>query len=402
MRSINTRDDAHRHLVHPRRAQPRARHAGAARRLAAPGQLRRVPRVQPHAARRAVHRVHRRCRASAPRRSACRRRRRRQRSASCTWARCARPRTAGFSQDPRPAATISASPSRARTRRATGSGAGAARRNSPPSRSTATPRQLEAVLSLRRQDVPGAGRLLRQLVHQPQQPGRHRDINAAGVPTRSSSACRSTTRRTSCSSTAATTSRERTRATFKVAYTRATQDEQIPVGPGVPTFAGAPTPPRRPARHHAAAGRASPQRATNEFSWLASLRYYESDEKTPQERVVQTAAGLRHLRRQHAAPLQDPDRQARRHLPHGAGPERDSAASSTPSRSATCPSATSTPPASTTQRYVPWRTEVDETTFRARAAPLARGDAERPRRATRTASATARSSHAQPTSRSPT
>jgi len=80
-----------------------------------------------------------------------------------------------------------------------------------------------------------------------------------------------------------------TRATFKVAYTRATQDEPIPVGPGVPVFAGAPT--------HLdgqidntllQAGITS--RVSNAFSWLASLRYYDSDEKTPQARIVQTAA----------------------------------------------------------------------------------------------------------------
>jgi MtrB/PioB family decaheme-associated outer membrane protein len=82
---------------------------------------------------------------------------------------------------------------------------------------------------------------------------------------------------------------ERTRGTFKVAYTRATQDEQIPVGPGVPTFAGAPT--------HLN-GRIDTtllqlgisQRMSSEFSWLASLRNYDMNDKTPTVRVVQTAA----------------------------------------------------------------------------------------------------------------
>jgi MtrB/PioB family decaheme-associated outer membrane protein len=80
-----------------------------------------------------------------------------------------------------------------------------------------------------------------------------------------------------------------TRATFKVAYTRATQDETIPVAPGVPVFAGAPG---------NLDGRLDntllqvglTQRLSSNFSWLASLRYYESDEKTPQFRVVQTGA----------------------------------------------------------------------------------------------------------------
>jgi MtrB/PioB family decaheme-associated outer membrane protein len=80
---------------------------------------------------------------------------------------------------------------------------------------------------------------------------------------------------------------DRTRGTFKVSYTRATQNEAIPVGPGVPTFAGAPA---------SLNGRLDNtlmqvginSRATNQFSWLASLRSYESDEKTPQVRIVQT------------------------------------------------------------------------------------------------------------------
>ena len=82
---------------------------------------------------------------------------------------------------------------------------------------------------------------------------------------------------------------ESTRATFKAAYTRATQDEQIPVGPGVAVFAGAPTHlDGRLDNTLLQAGLTS--RTSNTFSWLANLRYYESDEKTPQVRVVQTGA----------------------------------------------------------------------------------------------------------------
>jgi MtrB/PioB family decaheme-associated outer membrane protein len=82
---------------------------------------------------------------------------------------------------------------------------------------------------------------------------------------------------------------ERTRATFKIAYTRATQDETIPVGPGVPVFAGAPTNlDGRVDTMLLQAGLTS--RTSAAFSWLANLRYYDADEKTPQVRVVQTAA----------------------------------------------------------------------------------------------------------------
>ena len=78
---------------------------------------------------------------------------------------------------------------------------------------------------------------------------------------------------------------ERTRATFKVSFARATQDEQIPVGTGVVVSATAPTSlDGRIDTTLLQAGLTS--RATNDFSWLASLRHYESDEKTPEHRVV--------------------------------------------------------------------------------------------------------------------
>ena len=78
--------------------------------------------------------------------------------------------------------------------------------------------------------------------------------------------------------------------TFKVSYTSATQDETIPVGAGVPVFAGAPTNINgKVDTTLVQAGVTS--RLSKDFSWLASLRYYNSDEKTPQYRVVQPAAG---------------------------------------------------------------------------------------------------------------
>jgi len=78
---------------------------------------------------------------------------------------------------------------------------------------------------------------------------------------------------------------ERTRATFKVAYTRATQDEQIPVGTGVVVAPTAPT--NLDGRLDTTLVQAGlTQRVSNAISWLASVRYYESDEKTPQHLVV--------------------------------------------------------------------------------------------------------------------
>src|SRR5262245_12987261 len=83
---------------------------------------------------------------------------------------------------------------------------------------------------------------------------------------------------------------ESTRATFKVSYARATQNEQIPVGTGVPTLAGAPT--QLDGRLDTTLMQAGvTSRATREFTWLASLRYYNSDEKTPQFRVVDNGTG---------------------------------------------------------------------------------------------------------------
>jgi MtrB/PioB family decaheme-associated outer membrane protein len=83
---------------------------------------------------------------------------------------------------------------------------------------------------------------------------------------------------------------ERTRGSFKVAYTRATQNEQIPVGPGVPVFAGAPS--QLDGRiDNTLVQLGVNSRATSNISWLASLRYYNSEEKTPQYRIVQPAGG---------------------------------------------------------------------------------------------------------------
>ena len=76
-----------------------------------------------------------------------------------------------------------------------------------------------------------------------------------------------------------------TRGTFKVSYTRITQDEQIPVGATAVVSPTAPT---------SLNGRLDntlvqlglTSRVNREFNLAASLRSYESDEKTPQYRVV--------------------------------------------------------------------------------------------------------------------
>ena len=153
---------------------------------------------------------------------------------------------------------------------------------------------------------------------------------------------------------------ERTRGTFKVAYTRATQDEQIPVGLGVAVSPTAPT--HLDGRLDTTLMQVGlTSRATNDFSWLASLRNYESDEKTPVHRVVGPACpgcvdttpltiktltgklegtyrmgqgvsltgGVEHSKQDRNVPVGDFN---------AAGVDN--------------------------QRYVPWRSEIDETTLR--------------------------------------
>jgi MtrB/PioB family decaheme-associated outer membrane protein len=81
-----------------------------------------------------------------------------------------------------------------------------------------------------------------------------------------------------------------TRGTFKLAYTRATQDEPIPVGLGVAVFAGAPS--HLDGRLDTTLAQVGlNSRWSPSFSWLASLRYYDSNEKTPQARIVEPAGG---------------------------------------------------------------------------------------------------------------
>jgi MtrB/PioB family decaheme-associated outer membrane protein len=157
---------------------------------------------------------------------------------------------------------------------------------------------------------------------------------------------------------------QRTRGTFKLAYTRATQDETIPVGTGVATFAGAPTNlDGRLDTTLAQLGLSS--RLTDAFSWLASLRYYDSNEKTPQRRIIQTNPAC-------ATPSQCVDNTPLRYenltgkvegtyrfmqgLSLLGGIEQSNTDRRIPVGS----------PTGTIdlQRWVPWRAEVEETTYR--------------------------------------
>src|SRR5688572_9257680 len=152
---------------------------------------------------------------------------------------------------------------------------------------------------------------------------------------------------------------QRTRATFKVAYTRATQDETIPVGPGVLTSPTAPT--HLDGRLDTTLLQAGiTQRTTNDFSWLASVRHYESDEKTPQHRVVgpacpgcvdTTPLTIKTL----SGKLEGTYRFGQDYAVTG-GYDYSNQDRNVPVGDFTA--------GVDNQRYVPWRTEVEENTFR--------------------------------------
>jgi MtrB/PioB family decaheme-associated outer membrane protein len=153
---------------------------------------------------------------------------------------------------------------------------------------------------------------------------------------------------------------ERTRATFKAAYTRATQDEQIPVGPGVTPAPTAPT--HLSGRLDTTLLQAGvSQRTTSTFSWLASLRNYESDEKTPVHRVVgpacpgcvdTTPLTVKTL----SGKLEGTYRFAQGISVTGGYDYSN--------QDRNVPVGDFSPAGFDNQRYVPWRTEVEEQTFR--------------------------------------
>jgi MtrB/PioB family decaheme-associated outer membrane protein len=156
---------------------------------------------------------------------------------------------------------------------------------------------------------------------------------------------------------------ERTRATFKVAYTRATQDEQIPVGPGVAVSSTAPT--SLDGRLDTTLLQAGlTQRTTNEFSWLASLRSYDSDEKTPQHRVVGPACpgcvDTTPLTFKTLTGKLEGTYRFRQGLSVTGGLDHSK-------QDRNVPVGDFSPAGFDNQRYVPFRAELDETTYRVEA-----------------------------------
>ena len=376
-RADQQRDDDDRHLVHARRAQPRPGDARAARRVAAPGQHRRVPRIQPDRARRAVHRVHRGAGHRHARRSACRRRRR-PRSASRISARCATPSAAGFHKilgggtDFR----FTFKNEDKQGDRLWGRG-GAPEFAAEPIDSTT--RQLEAVLAYAGKPFQVQGGYYGSWYTNHNSLVDTANINAAGVtsnPFFLSLPLDNQAHQLFVNGGYSLS--ERTRAHVQGglhARHAGRADPGRHRRGGVRRRADAP---ERPARHHAAAGRA--HFARHQRLLLARQpALLRLDEKTPQVRVIQTGRRLRHLRRQHAAALRDHHRQARRHLPHGAGPER-ARRHRVLTQDRDVPFGNANAAGLDAQRYVPWRAEMDETTYRARAAALARRNVERPHR----------------------
>jgi MtrB/PioB family decaheme-associated outer membrane protein len=160
-----------------------------------------------------------------------------------------------------------------------------------------------------------------------------------------------------------------TRATFKLAYTRATQDEPIPVGEGVLTFPGAPT--RLDGRIDTTLAQLGlTSRLSEAFSWLASLRYYDSDEKTPERRIVQTGATCgaspgscvdnTPLRYENLTGKLEGTYRIRQGLSLLGGVQQSSVERRIPSGNPH----PADPAIPDNQRWVPWRAEVDETTYR--------------------------------------
>jgi MtrB/PioB family decaheme-associated outer membrane protein len=157
---------------------------------------------------------------------------------------------------------------------------------------------------------------------------------------------------------------ERTRGTFKLAHTKATQNEQIPVGAGLILAPSAPA---------SLDGRIDTtlmqvgvtSRTTDALSWLASLRSYESDEKTPQRRIVETDPACPTTSscvdntpldfRTVSAKLEATYRLTRE-LSMTGGLEQIDQQREVPVGTLT--------PAGDIQRWVPWRADVEETIWR--------------------------------------
>ena len=153
---------------------------------------------------------------------------------------------------------------------------------------------------------------------------------------------------------------ERTRANFKVAYTRATQDEQIPVGTGVVVSPTAPS--HLNGRLDTTLIQAGlTQRTSSTFSWLASLRSYDSDEKTPQQRVVGPACpGC-----VDTTPLQIKTLTGKLEGTYRFQPDLSATGGLDYTKQDRNVPVGDFTGGIDNQRYVPWRSEVDEITLRA-------------------------------------
>jgi MtrB/PioB family decaheme-associated outer membrane protein len=81
-----------------------------------------------------------------------------------------------------------------------------------------------------------------------------------------------------------------TRGTFKLSYTHATQNESLPTQ-SIPGLSLPGTPGSLDGELNTTLAQLGvTSRATANFSWLANLRYYNAEEKTPQTRWIQTGA----------------------------------------------------------------------------------------------------------------
>jgi MtrB/PioB family decaheme-associated outer membrane protein len=153
---------------------------------------------------------------------------------------------------------------------------------------------------------------------------------------------------------------QRTRANFKFAYTRATQDEQIPVGTGVAVSPTAPS--HLNGRLDTTLIQAGlTQRTSSTFSWLASLRSYDSDEKTPQQRVVGPACpGC-----VDTTPLQIKTLTGKLEGTYRTRPDLSfTGGFDYTKQERNVPVGDFNPAGFDNQRYVPWRTDIDEVTLR--------------------------------------
>lgn len=168
-----------------------------------------------------------------------------------------------------------------------------------------------------------------------------------------------------------------TRSTFKVSYSRATQNEHLPTS-DIASLSWSGTPGNLNGRLDTTLVQLGlTSRASSAFSWLANLRYYKSDEKTPQVRVIETTSATTPYQCDGVVtapykvcvdntPLTFETLTAKLEgtyrLMQGfsliGGIEQTSQDRNIPVNTGTVVAGVDT------QRYVPWRSKLDETTYR--------------------------------------